>query len=171
MWPFRAKQSAVALPVAPVPTTNFLSFVAPREVSSLGELPGEAIAALVEGPMPSGSAQVVPDAVRPNRVFIDFMHEVIRARAPSDPDLRAAAAAQWDGWVYVIDLRTPDGPQGRVPAEDIIGGFQVAHGEILADTYVPNEKHKVYTSNGLVRLPPLLRAAFVEELKRCKPGR
>jgi hypothetical protein len=46
------------------------------------------------------------------------MHEVIREAGLKDGGLQAAAAGQTQGWVYVIDLRTPDGPQGRVPGLD-----------------------------------------------------
>jgi hypothetical protein len=93
------------------------------------------------------------------------MHDVIRTRGPEDPGLHAAAARQGDGWIYIIDLRTPGGPRGKVPPEDIIGGFKVAEGELLSSTYWANHKHIVLTTNGLVQLPPPLRAAFVAELQ------
>jgi len=95
------------------------------------------------------------------RVFIDFMHEVIRASAPLEAGLRQAAAEQKAGWVYVIDLRTPDGPQGTVPAEDIIGAFAVRDGELLPESYQPNSKHLVLTKDGPVQLPQSLKEALV----------
>jgi hypothetical protein len=131
-----------------------------------GGLSGKAVAAVVEGPTPSRGIAVPLEAVRPNAVFAAFRHGVISTRGPSDPGLRAAAAAQRDGWVYVVDLRTPGGPQGQVPSEDIIGGFKVEEGIIVVDSYVANERHRVSTSPGLVRLPPSLRTAFVEELRQ-----
>jgi hypothetical protein len=61
---------------------------------------------------------------RVNRVFVEFMHTVIRTVGPSDPSLLEAAAQQGSGWLYIIGLRTPEGPQGRVPVEDIVDGFE-----------------------------------------------
>jgi hypothetical protein len=107
---------------------------------------------------------------RANQAFIDFMHDVIRSVGPRDPELRAAAQAQGDGWVYVIDLRTPAGPQGRVPPEDIVGGFEVTGGRVVDGSYWVNEKHRVFTRHGMVRLPPSLQAALVDELRRRRGG-
>lgn len=133
--------------------------LSPEEVASLGRLPAEAVAGTY-----SGEDMSLGD-FRPNQVFIDFMHQVIRSAGPRLPDFIAAARRQGDGWLYVIDQRTPDGPQGRVPMEDIIGGFEVESGEIVTDSYWPNESHQVLTPNGLVTLPASLRHAFVETLR------
>ena len=62
----------------------------------------------------------------------------------------------------MIDLRTPDGPQGRVPTEDIIGAFEIKEGKILADSYWRNEEHKLYTKKkGCLSLPGPLQAALL----------
>jgi hypothetical protein len=107
---------------------------------------------------------------RVNRAFVEFMHDVIRTRGPTDPSLQEAAAEQGNGWVYIIDLRTPEGPQGRVPLEDIIGGFEVRDGGLLSDSYWANEKHRVLTKDGPVRLPPSLHEALVQAaLERARP--
>lgn len=94
------------------------------------------------------------------------MHHVIQIAGPKDPGLQAAAAEQGDGWVYIIDLRTPEGPQGRVPPEDIIGGFEVRSGQIVIESYWANDGHRVLTENGLVQVPPWARDAFMRELAR-----
>jgi hypothetical protein len=137
-----------------------MSILSPKEVQLLGGLPNEAIAGLMMGDSPT------IETFRPNPLFIEFMHRVIRTAAPFDPDLRAAAREQGNGSVYIIDLRTPDGPQGRVPPEDIIGAFQVQNGEIIPDSYVANEMHRVFATGRLVCLPPSLRAAFVAQLPK-----
>lgn len=101
------------------------------------------------------------EGFRENPVFVDFMHEVIRTVGPTDSSMQKAAAEQENGWVYVIDLRTPEGPFGRVPPEDIIGGFEVKHGRLIGDSCWRNEKHRVLTKNGPVQLPPFLQQALV----------
>ena len=108
---------------------------------------------------------------RANGVFIDFMHDVIRRTGPQDPELRAAAAAQGEGWLYVIDARTPESPQGRVPPEDIIGAFEVEEGRLVEASYQANEDHRVLTRHGMVRLPPPFHEALVRELmqRRAEP--
>jgi len=141
-----------------------LSIVAPEEVTSLPEMPPEAIAAVVQAPDFSEGSEIPVDAVRPNRTFIEFMHHVIRTRGPRDAGLLEAASRQVDGWVYVIDLRTPEGPRGGVPPEDVVGGFEVRAGKLIAESYWPNAAHQVFTTNGLVQLPASLRVAVVEEL-------
>lgn len=138
--------------------TDVLSILTPDEVHSLGGLPPDAVAGTL-----SGDDRTV-DGFRPNPRFVALMHEVIRTAASSDPGLSAAARAQGDGWVYVIDLRTPEGPQGNIPPEDIIGAFEVRQGELVPDSYRANDGHRVFTENGLVTLPPSLRAALVERL-------
>jgi hypothetical protein len=132
-----------------------LSFLTPAECGSLG-LPGVA----VQGTFTDEECSA--GGFRPNPVFIEFMHEVIRRAGPTDADMQDAAAGQQNGWLYVIDLRTPDGPQGQVPLEDIIGAFEVKNGGILPDSYWPNEQHRVLTENGPVQLPPSFRQALVD---------
>lgn len=132
------------------------------KVASLGGIPGEAVAGILFG------QAATPEAFRANRVFIDFLHEVIGKAGPRDSSMIAAARQQEDGWMYVIDLRTPDGPHGRVSPEDILGAFEVRSGEIVPDSYQPAGSHRVFTKHGLVRLPPFLHEAFVSELRRRK---
>jgi hypothetical protein len=142
--------------------TRALSFLTPEQATRLGGLPAEAVVGVFLGDA------VNVQQFQPNRVFVDFMHDVIRRRGPEDPSLRAAAAEQGEGWLYVIDQRTPEGPQGRVPPEDIIGGFKVEHGHVVAECYWANEHHRVFTHNGIVRLPPSLHEALLRELERRK---
>jgi len=137
-----------------------MCFLSPKEVRSLGGLPNEAIAGFIV------AEPLTIETFRPNPRFINFMHQVIRTSAPLDPDFCATARNQGNGWVYVIDLRTPEGPRGRVLPQDIIGAFQVQNGEIIPDSYEANEHHRVFATSGLVCLPPSLRAAFVAQLPR-----
>jgi hypothetical protein len=135
-----------------------LSILSPDEVAALGELPGQAIAGILVGDAWS------LEAFRPNRVFVDFMHEVLRTFGPDDPGLQRAAAEQGDGFVAILDGRTPT-PQGAVPPEDIIGGFDVRDGRIVPGSYRASPNHRVFTARGLVQLPPSLRDTWARALK------
>jgi hypothetical protein len=72
----------------------------------------------------NSSMRITPELFARNSVFVDFLHNVIAADGPSDPGFQAEARRLGDGWVYVIDQRTPS-PAGPVPPEDIIGAFTV----------------------------------------------
>jgi hypothetical protein len=136
-----------------------LSLLPPKIVKKLGGLPPAAICGVLGG-------DHAPSSFRTNPKFVEFLHGVIQKVGPEDHELRAAAALQKDGWVYVIDLRTPDGPHGRVLPEDIIGAFEVRHGEIVQGTYWANQKHLVFSQRGLLQLPPTLFKALVDELAK-----
>jgi hypothetical protein len=141
-----------------------LSFLTPDECKKGGGLPGVAVQGIFTDP------DCTVAGFRVNRVFVEFMHTVIRTVGPSDPSLLEADAQQGNGWLYIIDLRTPEGPQGRVPVEDIVGGFEVRDGTLLAESYHPNEKHRVLTQNGPVQPPPSLHSALVRAaLEHPKP--
>ena len=161
MWPFRKNPPPRGLRFNFDGPHWFLSILSEEEIDSIGVVPSKAIA----GRFLAGSDGALIGAVRVNDAFISFMHEVIRSAGPAVPELMATAAAQRDGWLYVIDLRTPDGPQGRVPPEDIIGAFEVRSGQISADSYQPFSDYRVYTQNGPPVLPSELRKALVEQLR------
>jgi hypothetical protein len=168
MWPFRNnKKQEQPKQSPPEDTRHIISVISPDDIASLGRLPNEAIAGFLVRE-PNAGEKLAPEHVRPNPVFIEFMHQVIRRSGPDDPQLQAAAKQQQAGWLYIIDLRTPEGPQGRVPPEDIIGAFQVQSGRVIPESYWANEKHQVYSEHGLVRLPSFFQEAFIRELRRSK---
>jgi hypothetical protein len=160
MWPFKQRDQTKLENTRPdQEPLRALSVLMPQDVQSLGALPGEAVCGFMSGNNDS------VEHFRPNRVFIDLMHSVIRTAGPYDISMVSAAAQQQEGWLYVIDLRTPDGPQGEVPAEDIIGAFEVKDGLIVADSYWANDQHQVFSVNGLVQLPPSLHDALVQAIR------
>nr|XP_018900857.1 PREDICTED: uncharacterized protein LOC109032950 [Bemisia tabaci]XP_018900858.1 PREDICTED: uncharacterized protein LOC109032950 [Bemisia tabaci] len=154
---------------------SVLSILTPEEAEACGGLPAEAIAGTLQsdptpsastpgGKPPSGSDAA--SGFKPNPVFSAFMHNVIRTHGPLDQSLQQAAENQKSGYLYVIDFRTPDGIMGRVPPHDIVGAFAVNDGRI--GDYQPNANHRLFTEHGLVKLPPSLAKAHIEELKRLR---
>lgn len=135
-----------------------LSFLSPDQVRPLGRLPDEAVV----GTMPDGATD--PADFQTNDVFVALMHDVISDAGPRDPDTIDAARRQRDGFVYVIDLRTPEGSQARVPFHDIIGAFKIEKGTIVVGSYWINDQHRPFTADGLVRLPVTLHQAVVDRL-------
>jgi hypothetical protein len=165
MWPFSRKSrasSATAIAATGPHKKRVLSFVSPQEAESPGGIPLQAIVGDFVGA--EGDRSV--ESFRPNPVFETFLHDTIRIWGPDDPELRASARHQSDGWVYIIDLRTPEGPLGRVPPEDIIGAFQVIGGLIVAGSYQATGTHLVYSRHGVCQLPGSLTQALVRRLPR-----
>ena len=156
MWPFRRNTSVPS----DQEVQRALSVLSPDEVRVLGGLPGEAIAGFFVGPTSS------LEFFHPNRTYIDFLQRVIAEFGGRSPDLVAGAQAQKEGWLYIIDPRTPEGPNGHVGPEDIFGAFEVRGGVLVPGSYTPNDNYRVLTENGLTQLTPALRTAFIAALPR-----
>ncbi len=110
-----------------------------------------------------GKPQLTPAAFSPGQAFNAFLHQSIARHAPTLADYVASGRAQGEGYLYILDGRTPT-PQGRVPMEDIIGGFRVVAGQINAEGYWRCEEHRLYTERGFFQLEPGLLAALLEDL-------
>ena len=143
---------------------EYVTLVTSEIFCSRGLLP-EAIVGVVSRPLESDE-RITPDVFVRNRVFVEFMHEVITRYAPKDPAFQTTASRQGDGWIYVIDQRTPD-PAGTVPPEDIIGGFQIANGKVIPESYQRNSKHVIFSSKGFFDLGANLNGALVDEVLSC----
>ena len=96
---------------------EYVSCLTNEQVFSSGLRP-QAIMGLLLRP-PGSEQPITPEGFSPNPAFIDFMHGVIARRGPEMQELIASAQRQREGWIYVIDQRTPD-PQGKVGPEDIV---------------------------------------------------
>jgi hypothetical protein len=138
---------------------NIVSLLTPEEVEKMGGLPPRATCGAFE------SEKMDPDKFIVNKEFVEFMHGIIGDKGPGVPSLREAAQRQMNGYLYIIDLRTPKGVMGNVPPEDIIGAFKVEDQKLVANSYWRNESHKIFSRNGLVKLPPEIFKLIIDELK------
>jgi len=86
-----------------------------------------------------------------NNEFVTFLHKTIKENATKNPEMILAGKSQKEGWIYIIDARTPT-PQGDVPNEDIIGAFEVKNGTLIKDSYYQMDKHILLNSKGLFGL-------------------
>jgi hypothetical protein len=122
----------------------------------------EAILAVVHDG--AGAAALSPLDVRENGTFLRLLSRVIFENIADSADFRRQAEIQGNGYVYLLDARTPD-PAGRVPAVDIIGAVQVDGGAMVPDSYRHNPKHRLFTATGWFRLPADLEAALQRRLR------
>jgi hypothetical protein len=137
---------------------SMIAVLAPEQAIEEG-LPSPAVV----GTVPRGTAQISPETFSPNPEFSAFLSYVIGKHGADMPGLREQAAAQGDGWIYMVDLRTGDAEE-QVESEDILGAFQAADGKIVADSYRANPNHRVLTARGLLEIDDWLYERLVEEL-------
>lgn len=122
----------------------------------------EAIVGVLLRPLVNGEP-IHTDNFARNRLFVDFMHSAIARRGPELPGLIAEAKRQGEGWVYVVDQRTPT-PQGAVPPEDIVGAFEIRNGQVAVGTYRASPSHLIFSVNGFFFLGAELQPCLIEEL-------
>jgi hypothetical protein len=90
---------------------------------------------------------------------------VIARHAPDNPDLKAAAARQGQGYIVVIDRRTAT-PGGSVPPEDIMGVFEVKDGSVVPGSYRASPNHRLLTADGFFQLDRFLDERLHQELAK-----
>jgi hypothetical protein len=142
---------------------NFVSLLSTDHVFRHG-LPREAIVEQIAGPMSRG-AELTPENFAANPAFRDFLHNFIATNAPLDPDMQTAVREQGEGFIYVIDQRTPT-PEDEVPPGDIVGRFAINGGQLKPDSYEPSPAHRLLSDRGFFRLGAQLEQRLLEELER-----
>jgi len=108
--------------------------------------------------------QIVAENFRPNRSFVDFLHELLAAEASKTTAARLQATRQREGYLYLIDGRTPD-PGGRVPPEDVIGAIAIRAGTLVPNSYQRNDRHRLLTADGFFVLSAELEATLVDQMR------
>lgn len=128
-------------------------------------LPTEAIIGVLTEPVQATSS-IVPENFARNRVFVEFLHEVIARCGPTLASLQEEAERQGNGWLYIIDQRSPSlsNQDATIPPEDIIGAFHVENGKLSPDIYQRNSNHQIFTENGFFQLGAELQTRLLEEL-------
>jgi hypothetical protein len=155
---------------------QYLTVLTPEDAKALGYLPPEAIVGIVGKPSgdpesfnASTSERLSADEFRHNRVFLDFLHHVIRTFGPADPGLVQSAEQQGQGSVILVDPRSTAPLEQDPPAEDVMGVFGVEGGKV--GEYHPNPNYLAYSANGMMQLSVFLAEAHIRELKKLNPKR
>jgi hypothetical protein len=100
-----------------------------------------------------------------NSSFVKFLHTSIAEYSPRTKSFQATAQKLRNGWVYVIDQRTPD-PAGNVPPEDIFGSFEIGKGEVIGGSYKPNDNHRILSQKGFFSLEIELSEYLIDKLQK-----
>ena len=153
---------------------QILCLLEPPDIERLGGLPSDAIIGRLVVSQSTRrrwgrgrSHQSAPELIV-NERFVDLLHGVIAQWAPLEPGFAEEALRQQDGWIYILDGRTPT-PQGRVPPEDIIGAFELRGGKIEPSSYQRFADHELLTERGLFQLPPSLHERLMATLRALPP--
>jgi hypothetical protein len=149
----------------PEGTREYVTVVSPEDVFARG-LPRVAIVGALLRPLGEGE-DASPDVFTPNPAFVRFMHDVLARHTPLVDSFREEARRQREGWVYVIDARTPD-PAGTVPPEDVLGAVEVKDGEPVPGSYRANPGHQFLTGHGFFRLGEELHACLLAEVEALR---
>ncbi len=142
---------------------RYFASLLPHDRGFTTGLPSEAII----GEFTSGPETLTPNAFQQNPEFITFMAYAIGKHASTCPGLIAETRRQQNGFVYILDNRTPT-PDDAVPPEDIIGGVEIANGKMLRFHGSPN--YQLLTDNGFMQLDPWLKNRLIEELVAIATG-
>ncbi len=146
---------------------HVFSFLSREDTKRLGGLPRQAIVGLVTQ-TGLDSNQFTPETFKPNAAFREFLHETLAQCGLASPRLEAQARRIGDGYVYIIDARTP-GPDGKVAPEDIIGSFKATRGQLVSGSYQANADHRIISDRGLFRLSKELQACLTKTMRNLPP--
>lgn len=142
-----------------------VSILDPSTVFEHG-LPTEAILGVLR-PSATGEHQITPERFQENPAFVHYLQGLISNRIHGVEGIRRAAQHQGEGYVYLIDARTPQ-PDGHVPPADIIGAVKIQAGTVVAASYQPNPNHRLLTKDGFFALPTELEIILQTDLHaRC----
>jgi hypothetical protein len=108
-----------------------------------GGIPKEGIV----GKAKSAKSPIKHTEFSPNLAFLDLLQKCVERFGPASPNMAMEASKQKDGFIYVIDARSPT-PLGSVPPEDIIGAFEVRNGQVHPETYRANPQYRLLTEKG-----------------------
>jgi hypothetical protein len=144
-------------------TKYYVTLASPDAAFNRGLAPEEIVGVLLMPP--KGGERITPDNFARNKAFVDFMHDTISTCAHTLSELAASAKRQGEGWIYILDGRTPT-PNGTVPPEDIIGAFQVKDGQLVPASYQRNSNHTILSERGFVRLDGELMERLLAALSR-----
>lgn len=136
----------------------FHSFVSPTLVSKHG-LNGKIISGKIQKTESGSEEEKFLGNSEFKQTVFQFIDKVLR----EDTQLAQAAENQADGYVYIIDKRTPD-PNGRVEVFDIMGAFKVESKRLGG--FEPNSNYQIKSVNGFIDFGPQNNAQFMKYLEK-----
>jgi len=139
-------------------TVYYYTFLPESIVAEYG-LPSSLIVGIIDNPESSSESleNVIKSSLKVNVEFKKTIQNFCENVLSKMPQIEIQANAQGNGWVYIIDQRTPD-PAGEVPSQDIFGAFEISDGKVVR--YQANPSYEIYSANGFINFGPLINSDF-----------
>lgn len=115
------------------------------------------------GQLSEPSIGVVPGNISYNKDFLVYMHALVRDMMVNDPQVIARAAEQPNGFVFILDRRSPGAEQNssdNIDKHDIIGIFVCHDRKTDVSRYRPNPDYVLISEKGIGQLPLPVEAAM-----------
>jgi hypothetical protein len=106
---------------------------------------------------------VVPGNISYNKDFLVHMHALVRDIMVNDPQVIARAEEQPNGFVFIVDRRSPGTEQNseaNVDKQDIIGIFVCHDRKTDVSKYRPNPDYVLISEKGIGQFPPAVEEAL-----------
>jgi hypothetical protein len=107
---------------------------------------------------------IIPGNIAYNKEFLIHLHSLVRDLMHDDPQVTTRAAEQENGFVFIIDRRSPAAEmnsQENVDKEDIIGVFLSNNFKTDASKYRPNPDYLLVSSKGVGIFPENVETALL----------
>lgn len=111
---------------------------------------------------------VLPGNIAYNKDFLVHVHSLVRDIMVNDPQVLARAEEQPNGFVFIVDRRSPgteSGSSENVDKEDIIGIFVCHDRKTDVSKYRPNPDYLLVSEKGIGQLPLAVEEALQELIK------
>lgn len=118
---------------------------------------------LFAGSLQSPELGIIPGNIAYNKEFLIHLHSLVRDLMHDDPQVSTRAAEQENGFVFIIDRRSPAAEMNseeQVDKEDIIGVFLCNNFKTDASKYRPNPDYLLVSSKGVGIFPDKVETAL-----------
>jgi hypothetical protein len=128
---------------------KILHLLSPLGKEELGKLTSRS--ELFLGRLIDPEKEITPENISYNADFLVVLHQIVRDLMVNDPDVIAEANNQPNGFVFIVDRRSPEGEE--VEKEDVIGIFLVNENKTDTSRYRPNPDYKLISKRGVAKFP------------------
>ncbi|MCK6639115.1 MAG: hypothetical protein L6Q81_03445 [Bacteroidia bacterium] len=116
------------------------------------------------GSLLSAELGIIPGNIAYNKEFLVHLHSLVRDLMHDDAQVTTRAAEQENGFVFIIDRRSPAAEinsEENVDKEDIIGVFLCNNFKTDASKYRPNPDYLLVSSKGVGIFPEKVETALL----------
>lgn len=149
-----------------IPGTNeTLHLLSPLNKEQLAGLPSRS--ELFIGRLLDPEKGTAPENISFNADFLVLLHQLVRDCMLDDPAVREEVAKQPNGFVFIVDQRSPSSEE--VQKEDVIGIYLVAENKTDVSKYRPNPDYLLIGKNGVAVFTDRVEEELMKKLLEKEP--